>query len=113
MSQKNYGQENQDFSNKDYNNKNDFKNDLKDAGKVMSDKVKSIGSNIKDNLKENFDDVQSRAEDFGETIKERGQYMTAQLKDRVQGNPWAYIGGAAIAALALGFLAGRRTSKHD
>ena len=108
MGHKNYRHEERDFSDRDYN-KNDYKNDLKEVGKSLSDKVKNIGTNFKENL----DEAQNRMEDFGETIKEKGRYMTSQFKNRIQNNPWPYIGGAAVTALAIGFLAGRQISKQD
>ncbi|MDB5038609.1 MAG: hypothetical protein JWQ35_2137 [Bacteriovoracaceae bacterium] len=98
MSNKPYGQETQDYSKSDNR-----------AGNA-ADKVKNISNSVKEAAKQTFDDMQSNVEEFGDTIKEKGQYLSNQIRDRVQNNPWAFIGGAAIAAMTLGFLFGRRRS---
>ncbi len=53
------------------------------------------------------DEVKSQASEKIDDAKQKAGEVAAGIDKSVHKNPWAYIGGAAAAALALGFLLGR------
>jgi ElaB/YqjD/DUF883 family membrane-anchored ribosome-binding protein len=112
--QPSYGQEGTDYSSnksQDSSNKQNRDNtDFSSAARAGADKLKSISGNIKDSVKRTYDQAESAVEDFGENLTERGRKMSRQVNDVVQNNPWAVIGCTAVAAIAIGFLVGRRNS---
>jgi len=57
------------------------------------------------------DQVKSRAADKFEAGKQKVADVAGNIDESVHRNPWAYVGGAALAALLLGLLLGR--SRRD
>lgn len=53
------------------------------------------------------DQVKSRASEKFEAGKQKVVEVATDIDKSVHKNPWAYIGGAAAAALVFGFLLGR------
>jgi len=53
------------------------------------------------------DQVKSRASEKFEAGKQKVVDVATDIDKSVHKNPWAYIGGAAAAALVFGFLLGR------
>lgn len=113
-----YGQE----SMNDANKQESLKNDLSSAS-TGSDKVRNFSNpNQKRDQNSNsqnqntqksertFDSIENKMDDLGENLKERGQYLSQQVTEQVQTNPWAFIGGASIVGLAVGYLLGRRVA---
>jgi ElaB/YqjD/DUF883 family membrane-anchored ribosome-binding protein len=60
---------------------------------------------------ERFEEARIDAEEKFETGKQKIVDIAGDLDQRVHRNPWAYIGGAAVAALLLGLLLSR--SRRD
>jgi len=58
--------------------------------------------------KRGFIQVNEKIKNFGENLKETGQDFSDQIQRKVTSNPWLFIGGAAIAAMGLGFIVGRK-----
>lgn len=86
---------------------------------LSDDKIRNLSNSNKDkrsasrdsqtqNQKSEFDGLQSKIEDFGESLKERGQHLSHQVANRVRNNPWAFVGGASVLGLAIGYFMGRR-----
>lgn len=57
------------------------------------------------------DQVKSRAADKFDAGKQKVADVAGNLDESVHRNPWAYVGGTALAALLLGLLLGR--SRRD
>jgi len=53
------------------------------------------------------DEVKSQASEKIDNVQHKVGEVAAGIDRSVRRNPWAYIGGAAAAALAMGFLLGR------
>ena len=56
--------------------------------------------------RKNFNRVKESTEDWVDEGKDSLQQVADDLDDRVHENPWAYVGGAAAAALLFGFILG-------
>jgi len=103
-----YDKKTQDYSSDDYS-----KNESKDSMSSGSEKVKNITSGVRDSIREGFGELENRAENLGETLMEKGQYVGRIIQERVNRDPWMFIGGVAIAAFLLGMVSGRRASKSS
>ena len=81
--------------------------------KMISTKYKDLkesifGSDIKhslDTAKKNAVEAAARARNLGE---EKVKVLATQMDQNVHSNPWPYIGGAAIVALLLGYILGKK-----
>lgn len=85
-----------------------------DKGTSGSEKIRSFSNPNKDKRESPRDfesKIENKMEEFGDTIKEQGRYISGEVVSLVKRNPWAVIGGTSIAAIGIGYLLGRRSSK--
>lgn len=70
----------------------------------LKDVLGSFGANISDKAKVAMDSVKQAAEVGQEKAKEAAKAVDESVHEK----PWHYIAGAAVGALLLGYLLGRR-----
>jgi hypothetical protein len=87
----NYGKDTQDSGGSySINSTTSDKNSSGDKSSSGNDKIRNFSQSNKD----------SRADGMEE--------LSSQMASRVRSNPWAFVGGASIAALAIGYFMGCR-----
>lgn len=95
---------------------------LEEASKEKKDEIKSLVSEkyhgLKDALSETEDNIAEMKRKAVEAVKRAGEASWQKSKDvavavddNVHKNPWYYIGGAAVGALLLGYILGRKNSE--
>ncbi len=60
-----------------------------------------------------FEDYEGRLDELRSNIQDRGKEAIRKFGRNVKKNPWMFIGGTALAALTLGFIAGRTVFKDS
>lgn len=83
---------------------------LSSSNRDNRDKKEMNRSNETSGSKMDFEGLETKIEDYGAHLKERGLQLSRQMTSRVKNNPWAFIGGASVAGVVVGYLLGRRTS---
>ena len=102
---------------------------FEEALQLLNEAARDKKDEIQNLLTDKYSDIQSLIRKTAKTkIKEAGRYRdvaeealeegTEQLKNvvsdvdsKVHENPWPYVGGAALAALLLGFIMGNSKDK--
>jgi ElaB/YqjD/DUF883 family membrane-anchored ribosome-binding protein len=93
----NDGADLKDLVSKDYSH---LQNAIKDLAPQVLDSVRASG-------RQTLDKIQSYAAPAMQKTKQAATQVDAQVKS----HPWRYIAGAAVGALAVGFLLGRSANK--
>jgi ElaB/YqjD/DUF883 family membrane-anchored ribosome-binding protein len=85
-----------------------------EIGRLLSDKYSHIRDVVQDAAERNretFRRVKKQAERVWEDNSEKVREFAEDVDEQVHKNPWPYIGGAALAALLLGFILGNSRQK--
>ena len=82
--------------------KDEIQNLLKDRYTEIRDVVEEAAKKSKKRYRR----VKDSAEEWVGEGQDSIQEVVSDLDDKVHENPWAYLGGAAVAALLVGFILG-------
>ncbi len=85
-------------------------NGTKKMGKAI-DLLNKAVQDKKHEIEDNLDQLKKTAKRTLEDTKENIIEAATEVDKSVHKNAWAYIGGAAVAALVTGFFVGRLTKK--
>jgi ElaB/YqjD/DUF883 family membrane-anchored ribosome-binding protein len=89
----------------------DFQTLFADAEALLHSTVDVVGDQAKqarERLQESLNDAKERLADDIESLTDRGREAASAVDDFVHVRPWPVIGVAALAAIAAGFILGRR-----
>jgi len=87
---------------------------IDEALRLLNEAASEARSEVADLVKEGYEDFEDQASNVinsaKQSVREGAESIkkTAKTVDKqIHQNPWAYIGGTALSALALGFLLGK------
>src|SRR5665213_1827536 len=89
----------------------DFETLFADAEALLHSTVDVVGDQAKqarERLQESLSEAKERLADDLESLTDRGREAASAVDDFVHVRPWPVIGVAALAAIAAGFILGRR-----
>ncbi len=89
----------------------DFQTLFADAEALLHSTVDVVGDQAKqarERLQESLAEAKERLADDIESLTDRGREAASAVDDFVHVRPWPVIGVAALAAIAAGFILGRR-----
>ena len=75
------------------------------------DQLNKAVQDKKDEIAENLEELKKNAQRTLDNTKENIVETASQVDKNVRKNAWAYIGGAALCAVVVGFITGRLTKK--
>ena len=91
---------------------------VKDALELLNSYAKDKRSELQDMLSNKYSNLKAAVGNAGSRIqadatdlygvgKEKAKAIAHDVDESVHNNPWAYIGGAALGALIIGYMLGR------
>lgn len=90
------------------------KSKIDEAIKLLDEAAEEARSEVTEMIRERYLDIEEKATSFMDEASEKIKEGAESVKDSVQTidkeahkNPWAFVGGAALGALAVGFLMGK------
>lgn len=84
----------------------DKKQEIQDLMSNKFDHIKGAIQEASNQGRERFNRVREAAGEAYEVGSEKVKEAAKKVDENVHENPWAYIGGAAVAALLLGYILG-------
>ncbi len=86
------------------------KDEIKNLVNEKYQGLKDVLSGTADNMAEIKKKAIEAARKAGEATWEKSKDAAAVVDDHAHKNPWYYVGGAAVSALLLGYILGRKSS---